>query len=216
MRLKIIITTLLVISTVSLWAQQYREDYVFDRGSSAKYSENPLFTAIVAGVSLPTYTEKSGDLEFSKSMGWGMGLVWGIDVGALEIVPEIWFRQNSYTMYNNVTRKTLSVVGNGVELPIMAAIKMGLMRLNLGVALSLMDNNMAHIEGKTDQIEIGRMRSTAGYLVGVSGIVAKRVVVDLRCTGSFASVGSAWYDASNDVIYDYGYYAFSLNVGYRF
>ncbi len=175
-----------------------------------------MITTLSVGASMPTYSEKGGSLDITNSFGWGAGFSWGVDLGAVEILPEIWFRQSYYDLYNSGVKESYDVVANTIEVPIIGAIKIGALRLNLGPVLSLMDNNNGTSTNGKSSVELGRTRSAAGYLVGLSGVIASHIVVDLRFVGSFASVDGVWYDSKYEAYYKYSYRSFNLNVGYRF
>lgn len=215
MKIKFALLALLLGVCVSASAQIYKEDYIINKDNSLKEPKVNMIYGLMAGVNVPVMSDKNDVVEIDNTAGYQLGMMWGVDMGALEIVPEIWYQHNKSNIYHSTYKEEGHLISNGIEVPIIFAMSFGdIVRLNLGPSFSLMsDAKYRSVDGDEEE-DFGRYKSTAGYVVGVSVTLSKRFIFDARYSGRFVSTESTWHSASSE--HDYRFYSYSFNLGYRF
>ncbi len=217
MRLKYIITALLLAAVTTLSAQQYSEDYIIKK--SPKQSSNiEMVYGVLAGVVLPKLSDKQDKLSISNKAGYGFAMMWGVDLGTIEVVPEIWYTHSNTDLAVINTTDRYELVSNTIEIPVIFSLPIAEsgLRFNVGPTFALMSNSKLTdtSDPTAEQIDFGRTKSTAGYLIGMSLTLFERLILDCRFTGRYVSTEKPWHTGSES--YDYRYYDFAVNVGYRF
>ncbi len=208
--MKRLLTAMLLMCATTLSAQQYKQDYVISKGAPASATRTAMVYGVMGGVTLPRMTDKSEVIDITHTAGYSVGLMWGLDLGSVEFVPEIWYRHSNSDL--EASGDDYSLKNNTLEVPLLCALKMGCLRLNFGPSFSLLSNGT--LERGNKSYEFGRVRSTVGYVVGLSAVLVEHVVLDVRYNGHFVPLDVAWY--SGDDLYTYSYRSVGFNVGYRF
>lgn len=198
----------------SSMAQQYAEDYIIRKGMKPTRHVEMVY-GVVAGVMLPQLNEKSDNIDIENKAGYGFGMMWGVKLGGIEFVPEFWYMHSNTTLNKSGKSTEYELVSHDIEVPLIFAIPVGKsgLRFNVGPTFSLMNNSKLKEEGE-DYTDFGRTKSTAGYLIGASLTLYEHLILDFRYTGRYIATDVPWF--SGDDIYEYRYYSFGLNVGYRF
>ncbi len=173
-----------------------------------------MIYGVMAGVNVPKLTEKDGLMDISNRLGFGFGMMWGVDFGRVELVPEIWYTRTNVDMMVVGSSESYSMGCNNIEVPILVAIPFGAIRLNFGPTLSLVNNSTLQEVDGDESIDFGRTRSTVGYLVGASCTFNNNMIIDLRLSGGLKAVEMEWYKGNKS--YNYNFFSCGLNVGYRF
>ncbi len=193
---------LLLVAALSLgngWAQS---SYYFD--SPRKRME----MGISAGA---TYMAMSAEgVQLQPKLGvrgaLTMSLCW-YDAFALQM--ELAYLSNNIEAKHS--KAAYDVKSNIMEIPIMFSYR-GLwpMRFNAGPVLSLAGTG--RYSTGSERVEFGRLRSTAGYTVGVGVNISDSVVLDARFTGNFARTNNYF----EGVEFRSSAYWVGLNLGYMF
>ncbi|MFI3304074.1 MAG: hypothetical protein SNF68_01130 [Rikenellaceae bacterium] len=213
MRLKFIAAVILVVLCTSASAQLYKEDYVISKDRGGYKPNMRTFCGVMAGVSVPILADKAKELEIENNVGYNIGMMWGMDFGSVEITPEIWYQHYKINVYDPDTTSGGDIINNSIEMPIIVALKFGNIRFNFGPSLSLMSSSK--IDAKSDEsIDFGNIKSTGGYIVGLSLTLIDHVIIDARYTGRFVSTKNEWYNGGGE--HEYRYSSCGVNVGYRF
>ncbi|MFI3305387.1 MAG: outer membrane beta-barrel protein [Rikenellaceae bacterium] len=213
MRLKLTFLLLMAALCTTTSAQHYKGDYVRGAQQSRNVPNLRTFCGVMAGVTAPQLSEKVGDLKIDNNLGFNMGIMWGVDFGSIEIVPEIWYQHSKVEIHDNDTKSGGELSSNSIEMPIILALKVGALRLNLGPSFTLMSNNKINSARESD-VEFGEIKKMGGYVVGLSLTIINQIILDARYTGRFAARRSEWYDGGAEL--EYRYSTFGVNVGYRF
>ncbi len=195
-------------------AQQYKEDYKIDKGRSRSKSDVNMIYGIAAGYMLP-YIDVEGGVDASSKKGYRYGIMWGIDLGRIEIVPELWYSEFSADFDGDDKLGKTSLKNKSIEVPIIFSIDLPLsrLRLNVGPSFSLMcDNDLTSNNGS--KTEFGRIKSGTGYVVGVSSTYFGHLLLDMRFTGRFGSSTNEWPTGSSE--YNIKCYDLSMSIGYKF
>lgn len=211
MRIKITLFVFLIACVSPVFAQRYAEDYVINRGAKPNRHVEMIY-GVAAGTAFPKMSDKQDLIDINNKAGYEFGMMWGVKLGGLEVVPEIWYSHANTDLRIKSTDETYYLVSHDIEMPIIFAIPVSFLRFNVGPTFSLM--NQSHIEVAGESIDFGRTKSTAGYLIGVSALIREHFIVDFRFTGRFVSNSQEWFEEQTH--YDYRYYSFGLHAGYRF
>lgn len=215
MKVKITLLALLLGFCLPLSAQIYAEDYIIQKDIIAKSSRAQMIYGVMAGVTMPKLSDKQDALDISNATGFQLGMMWGVGLGALEIVPEIWYQHENTKLTEVCYDEKYSMVSNNIEVPILFVMRFAdWFRFNIGPSFSLMNSTKIVADDDGDSIDFGRTRSAAGYTVGLSATLSERYIIDLRYTGRFVSADTEWHTGANS--YEYRYYNMAFSVGYRF
>ncbi len=207
---------MLLMCATTLSAQQYKQDYVISKGAPASATRTAMVYGVMGGVTLPRMTDKSEVIDITNTAGYSVGLMWGLDLGGLSIIPELWYQHDNTQVEHTSRNVEGDLITHSIEMPVVFGMKLGPIRLNVGPSFSLMSSSKIRVDGEED-VDFGKFKSTAGYLVGLSSLLWDHVVLDLRYTGRFVTTSTPWYDTSGtDEAYEYRYYSFGFNIGYRF
>lgn len=219
MRNKITLLILLLGLCLPISAQIYTDDYDLVEIKENVTHAGPkygMIYGVMAGVNVPVMSDKQNVVDIDNTAGYQVGIMWGIDMGALEIVPEIWYQHSKSKVYHNNYDSEGDLVSNSIEMPIVVAMNFAkIMRFNLGPSFSLMSNaEYRPIDSNAGVSDFGQIKSTVGYVVGLSATITERFIIDARYTGRFVSVDSEWHSGASE--HEYRYYNYSFNIGYRF
>lgn len=215
MKLKFLLSAMVLATVTSLSAQQYSEDYVIHKNAVDKDHQTQMIYGVMAGVSIPVMSDKQSVVDISNTAGYEIGMMWGVDLGGINIVPEIWYQHDKTDLKNNSNGVEGELVSHSIEVPILFGVEFGPMRFNFGPSFSLMSNSKILVAGE-EEADFGRVKSTAGYLFGLSAVLMEHLILDFRYTGRFVSTSNAWYEGYDGTEHDYRYYSFGVNLGYKF
>ncbi|MFR9628128.1 MAG: outer membrane beta-barrel protein [Rikenellaceae bacterium] len=213
--MKITLLALLLGLCLPISAQIYAEDYILEKNNVPAGQRLQMIYGVMAGVNVPVMSDKQDIVDISNTAGYQIGMMWGLDFGGLEVVPEIWYQHSKANISHSNRDEGGELVSRSVEVPIIMAMSLGdIIRFNVGPSFSVMNENDYQKDGDDDVEEFGRMKSGAGYVAGISATISERFIVDFRYSGRFVSLDSEWYRGTSE--HSYRYYNFSFNVGYRF
>ncbi len=191
-------------------APQHSTVYVVTPSSdSSNANSYEMVYGIGGGITFPflkfegPYNEVSGDIGFKG------GLMWGLDWGFFEFVPEIW-----YSTFNMGLDEGINLKNRSIDMPLMVGFEIfGPVKFKVGPSFSLICNNDFEFSDGSSY-EIGRIKSTIGGAVGVSIDLVNNLFIDLRYTGYFMAnsySGYALYEG-----YDVQLYSIDITAGFRF
>ncbi len=143
-----------------------------------------------AGVVLPSVELGRG--EANSDLGFKIGMMWGVEWGRFEFVPEVWYSRFGVDC-SALEGERLLV--KSVDVPLMFYYTLGeRVRLGVGPNLSLMNRaelpNVDVIDGYG--ASFGRMKQGVGYLAALSVDVASGWLLDVRYGGFFDSYRNEW------------------------
>ncbi len=170
---------------------------------------------VMGGVVLPQLSEKSGDVEVSNGAGFQAGAMWGVKLRSVEFVPELWYTYSRCNISGVEHKGRLAT--SSVELPVLIAVPLGsIFRVNVGPTFTLMcDSKLSNSTG--NDIDFGRLRSTAGWVVGASATLWGNIIIDTRFCGYFKTHTNVWSEnAASAMEYTFSHQTISMSIGYRF
>ncbi len=219
MRIKITLLALFMGLCLPISAQIYSDDYNIHEikdNITLKGPKYGMIYGVMAGVNIPVMSDKQDLVDVTSTTGYQFGMMWGVDMGILEIVPEIWYQHNKSNIYHNYYESEGELVNSSIEMPIILAVSFAdYFRFNIGPSFSLMSSSEYRPLDPNDSVEdFGPIKSTVGYVLGFSATVKERFVIDARYTGRFVSVDSEWHSGASE--HEYRFYNYSFNIGYRF
>ena len=169
-----------------------------------------------------TYADWSSDvaaMKFDPKVGYHVGF----DMALLfsrrcALVPELRFTHTAVNI-TGTAGYVARVKSNGIDFPLMFEYRIlrGRLRFQAGPSFTLLDSNRYSYRG--DDMEGLRLRPTVTYVVGVRGIIGRRVSVGARFNGQFNRTEQVmgWHAGDDDYeTYRLGSYRLSVSVGYRF
>ncbi len=167
---------------------------------------------VLAGVGLPRISETTDQLTISNGMGFHAGAMMGVKLKSIEFMSELWYNYNRATLDSADGSLKGRLGTKSVEMPLLVQIPVAsIFRINFGPVLTLMCNSsLSNSSGK--DVEFGRIRSTAGWVIGGSATIWGNIILDARFNGYFKSHG-VMQDGSE---YIFSQQCISFNIGYRF
>ncbi len=198
-------------------AQQYRQDYTINKRAHQRSSapKVDMIYGVMAGVVLPNLRVEGNSADIDNKAGFKVGMMWGLDWGAIEFVPEIWYSTNNMAFNDDkYTGNSGDITNNSIDVPLVLALNLWEgVRINLGPTLSLMcDNNVSTTDG--DNFDFGRIKQGVGFMGGISATLFEHMLLDVRYTGRFSSNTNVWNNGGDE--YDIKCYDISVSVGYKF
>ncbi|MFI3278090.1 MAG: hypothetical protein SNH13_01345 [Rikenellaceae bacterium] len=216
MKIKILLISLLSLCVMGASAQRNKEDYKIDKSAKSRSSKSNLdmIYGVSVGYMIP-YIDIDGGIDTSIKKGYKYGIMWGIDLGLIEIVPELWYSNFEVDLDGSGSISGMTLKNKSIEIPIIFSLDLPLSRtrLNVGPSFSVMcDNDLVSKSGT--KTEFGRIKNNIGYVVGVSSTFFGHILVDTRFTGRFGSSTNELPTGSSQ--YNIKCYDLSLSVGYKF
>lgn len=215
---------LLVASAGGLRAQTMTaaELYADDAGGRRRMKLRTEWN-VMAGATLSGWTSDTPTISFDPKVGYHIGF----DIGLLldrhcAVVPELRFTHTAVNI-TGAAGYVLRVRSNGLDMPVMFEYRIlrGRLRFHAGPSFTLMDrSNTAYRNDDTPDLTGNmRMRPTVTYVVGVRGIIGRRVSVGVRFNGQFNRTEQFIglnVDDSDFQTYRMGGWRLSVSAGYRF
>lgn len=169
---------------------------------------------IAAGLTCPILRFDGNSADVSSNPGFKIGMMWGVDFGVVEIVPELWYSTFKMNFNEDIAGlKGAKLTNNSLDFPILVGFKLGgPFRLNLGPTFSLLCNNTINDNGK--ESEYGRIKSNVGYVAGLGWDVVQNLFLDVRYTGRFNSSCNEWNSKGDP--YNISMYTIDITAGFRF
>ncbi|MFI3293316.1 MAG: porin family protein [Rikenellaceae bacterium] len=224
MKLKNIATLILaVVITLPTLAQRHNSPQhpAPNRSSYYTSSSSPkidIIYGVAAGVSCPNLKISGNDAEVSSTPGFKAGIMWGVNWGTFELVPELWYSSFKMSFDSGASNvKGAEVRNKSIDFPIMFGIKIfDPIRINFGPTFSLLCNNEL-TTSNGDCYEFGRVKGSVGYMAGVSCDIYNNLFLDLRYVGRFSTNTTEYYGSSNSSDqYDIRMYSIDITAGFRF
>jgi hypothetical protein len=191
----------------------------------------PSFSQVKFGIkagaettTVPTYKFATGDnnIEAIENSEWGFhgGLFVRAKLGPIFIQPEVLFASTTFG-YNvktssNPVATAMDQKYNRLSIPLLAGIKLGPVRLNLGPAASIMIGSPKALIANPD-FEKMYKGAVWGYQAGFGVDLLKKLTFDIRYAGSLGEqFGNAVNIGSQSFKLDYGQSSFLMSVGIIF
>ncbi|MFI3317783.1 MAG: outer membrane beta-barrel protein [Rikenellaceae bacterium] len=206
----------LALATAPTMAQHYAEDFVIsDKGANLHAGSNiSMSYGVMSGITIPNFRIDHSGVETSGRTGFQAGFMWGIDFGILELIPEFWYETNKLKFNNESIIAGTEIKSNSIEIPVLFQLNLvDEFRLNMGPSFVLSNNSTATTTDG-EEYEIGRIKSTTGFVLGVSYVAFGHLLMDVRYIGRFSSTTN---DLNNGgKLVDMRAYSFSASIGYKF
>lgn len=175
--------------------------------------------SVFAGATLTGLTADSESISFDPKVGWHAGFDMGLLLSRrCAVVPELIFTHTAVDIKGR-TDNVMSVKSNGLELPLLFEYRIlrGRLRFYAGPSFTLMDRNDCSYGGES--MDGFRFRPIVTYVVGVRGVIGRRVTVGARFNGRFNRTEQIMgynIDDPDYETYRMGGRRVSISVGYRF
>jgi hypothetical protein len=171
---------------------------------------------------VPTYdiTTGTNNIEALKDAAWGFqgGAFLRVGIGPIFVQPEVVFASNSYE-YNVTTVSGTDVLKqnyNRLEVPVLAGIKLGPLRVNAGPSATIRIGSPKALIDDPNFEEMYR-GATFGYTAGLGVDLFKKLTFDARYNGSLSEkFGDSVTIGSQTFNLDSRQPSFTLSVGLMF
>ena len=178
---------------------------------------------VMAGATFSGWSADSGEVSFGPRAGYHAAFDMGLLLGRrCAIVPELRFTHSSVNITWQSGARQM-VKSNGLDMPLMFEYRIlrGRLRFDAGPSFTLMDRNrVVSGSGAADELtDVMRLRPTVTYVVGMRGVIGRRVSVGVRFNGQFnrtEQIAAADAADAGLVTYRLGGWRLSASVGYRF
>ncbi len=148
-------------------------------------------------------------------MGWQAGISMAAVWGKWALQPEIRFVRHGVDLtLPGESGAKIDLKSSSIDVPVLFSVRaVEPLRIYAGPVLTVMDRcTYADPEGLA--LDVGHVRPTVGYTVGASVVLGRRMLVDLRYTGGFGSVGGVFWNEGPEV--KMRGHAVQLGIGYVF
>ncbi len=214
MKIKYLLSFLLLFTALpSLYSQNHKpqEHYGISYEPYLNRQRTKMVFGLGAGAVFPIMSVRGGDVDMSSKAGYKLGMMFGVDFGGIEIVPELWYSGCGMSVKVGDDPK-LDISNRSLDMPIMVGIRLAKpLRLNLGPTFALMCNNKV-TEEDGSETEFGSVKSSVGYVIGFSYDIVSGLFLDFRYGGRFAARSNEWSKEPFDV----WTYTLDLTAGFRF
>jgi hypothetical protein len=135
------------------------------------------------------------DLVTGKGVfAYHIGLQTQFNIALVVIKPELYFNAGGGTLkkvLDGGVSEALDVKFNRIDLPVLAGVKLGPVRINAGPVGSFIisENTKSDILSIPDDYEIFASRMTWGFQAGLGVDLLKRISLDARYEGSLSKLG---------------------------
>ncbi len=190
-----------------------QNSYIVDNASKIE-----MIYGIAAGVSCPQLKFSGNGAVVSLTPGFKAGIMWGVDWGRYELVPELWYSSFSMDFEDGASNvKGAELRSKNLDFPIMFGIEIyGPLRISFGPSFSLMSNNKITTKSG-DSYEFEHIKGSVGYAAGVSCDIYNNLFIDVRYVGLFSSSTTEYFGSSSTSdTYNIRMYTIDITAGFRF
>lgn len=170
---------------------------------------------VTAGAGFWSYAggDNLGDLK--GRMGWQAGISMAAVWGRLALQPEIRFVRHGVDLtLPGEARATIDLKSSSIDVPVLFSVRaVDPLRIYAGPVLTAM-NRCSYADPDGLALDVGHVRPTVGYTVGASVVLGRRMLLDLRYTGGFGSVGGVFWNEGPEV--KLRGHAVQFSIGYVF
>lgn len=133
--------------------------------------------------------------DLKCAMGWQVGITTALVWGKWALQPEVRFARHRLDFTPTPEAAVVEVKSNAIEVPILVSWRpTERWRIQAGPVITAL-NSCKHLSEGGLEFDLGRVRPTLGYTIGVGFKISKRLLLDARYIGGFSRVESIlWED----------------------
>ena len=178
---------------------------------------------VMAGATLSGWSADDDAISFDPKAGYHIAFDMGLLLSRRSaVIPELRFTHTAVNI-TGAAGYVQRVRSNGLELPLMFEYRIlrGRLRFHAGPSFTLLDRSStaSRSEDTLDLTDGVRMRPTVTYVVGMRGVIGRRVSLGVRFNGQFNRTeqytGPGEGDSAGQT-YRLGGWRLSVSAGYRF
>jgi hypothetical protein len=159
------------------------------------------------------------DLITGESVtGYHVGLQTQIKIAMLVVKPELYFNAGGGTLeqvVDNGPNEVLNVKFSRIDVPVLAGVKLGPIRLNAGPVGSFVISETTDLTDIEPDFELFTKAMTWGYQAGI-GLDVSKLSIDARYEGSLSKLGETFSVGSADFPLDARPSQWIISVGFWF
>ncbi len=145
------------------------------------------------------------------ALGWQAGITTALVWGKWALQPEIRYARHRLDFTPAPEAEAIEVKSNALEVPILVSWRpTPRWRIEAGPLLTVL-NSCKHLTAEGLEFDLGRVRPTVGYTVGVGCTLGSRFLIGLRYVGGFSRVESILWENGPEL--KLNGHALQLNVG---
>lgn len=139
----------------------------------------------IGGFNIPDYTTNMSGSEVRDKLGWQLGIVSAVNLGAFAIEPQILFVRQGFRIRPEGA-KEVNLKSNSIDVPVLASLRLlHPFRIYTGPVFTVMNDCKQKHDG--DLLDFGRVRPTVSFTVGAGVVLMRHLLIDLRYNGQFRS-----------------------------
>ena len=151
-------------------------------------------------------------------MGYHVGLQTQINIAMLVIKPELYFNAGGGTVeqvVDNGATELLNVKFSRIDVPILAGVKLGPVRINAGPVGSFVISETTDLTQIQPDFELFTSAMTWGFQAGL-GLDVSKLSIDARYEGSLSKLGDTFSVGNSDFPLDARPSQWIISVGFWF
>jgi hypothetical protein len=151
-------------------------------------------------------------------MGYHVGLQTQIKIAMVVIKPELYFNAGGGTVeqvVDNGASELLNVKFSRIDLPVLAGVKLGPVRINAGPVGSFVISETTDLTDIQPDFELFTSAMTWGFQAGL-GLDVSKISIDARYEGSLSKLGDTLTVGNNDFPLDARPSQWIISVGFWF
>lgn len=168
---------------------------------------------VIGGINVPDYTTSMSKADVKDKMGWQVGIVTALNLGAIAVEPQLLYVRQGLRIRPEGLPE-VNVKSKSIDVPVLVSLRLlNPFRIYAGPVFTVMNDCKRKSGG--DLLDFGRVRPTLSYTVGAGVVVLRHLLIDLRYNGQFR--GKHDVLLNDDVkLPEIRSYNVALSVGYLF
>ncbi|MEG0788942.1 MAG: porin family protein [Alistipes sp.] len=204
---KVVVLCMLLVWAVSAVAQAQTQSQTRSRRSKVKVE-----WGVLGGLNFADFSTSMDHTEVKDKLGWQIGMITAVNFGAVAIEPQIIFVHQGLRVQHEGTPE-VRLRSSSIDVPVLFSLRiLRPLRFNIGPVFTVM--NDCKEKSGDDLLNVGRVRPTVSYTIGVGVTVLRHLLIDVRYNGQFNSVRNTF--ATQDLSVDLRSYNVAFSVGYIF
>ncbi|MFI3304034.1 MAG: outer membrane beta-barrel protein [Rikenellaceae bacterium] len=174
-----------------------------------------LGLGVTGGINNTDFSIKGEKSAIENGFGYQFGATLSVSLPFLSLSPEVLYTSTKFDITKaSILGDTASVRSNAVEIPIMVGLSvLGPLKIEAGPKFTVYDSAKASFDGG-GSLDIGEVRSSAGYVVGLKLSLMGKLTFSARYNGQFDKLATDFnLDGSE---YKIKCRAYTISAGYIF
>ena len=138
---------------------------------------------VIGGINVPDYTTNMSKTDVKNKLGWQVGIVTAVDLGAFAVEPQILYVRQGLRIRPE-GGKEINLKSNSIDVPVLLSLRLlRPFRFYVGPVFTVMNDCKQKSGG--DLLDFGRVRPTMSFTAGAGVKLLGHMLIDLRYNGQF-------------------------------